>query len=100
MPYNGLSERSGERIYLNSLGSQRTAEHQFHLFAVRADQEGRNPAVPVLYALAMAPLISMCGCIDEAAELTISHLDYALIDRTTCVFSPEAFLDRRIQQSL
>ena len=35
------------------------------------------------------------GCISEAAERTISHLNYEPINtgRYTCVFSPEAFLD-------
>jgi PmbA protein len=39
--------------------------------------------------------LDIAGCIDEAAERTISHLDYAPIatGRYTCVFSPEAFLD-------
>jgi PmbA protein len=39
--------------------------------------------------------LDIAGCINEAAERTISHLDYAPIEtgHYTCVFSPEAFLD-------
>ena len=98
VPYNGLSERSGERIYLNSLGSQRherLSTSSIYLYA-RADQEGRKPrsASAVRIGHGSADL-DVQGCIDEAAELTISHLDYAPIDTGTytCVFSPEAFLD-------
>ena len=42
-----------------------------------------------------ADQLDIRGCIDEAAERTISHLDYAPIatGQYTCVFSPEAFLD-------
>jgi PmbA protein len=48
----------------------------------------------VRLALGAADL-DIAGCIDEAAERTISHLDYAPINtgHYTCVFSPEAFLD-------
>jgi PmbA protein len=39
--------------------------------------------------------LDIAGCIEEAAERTIAHLDYAPIETGyyTCVFSPEAFLD-------
>jgi len=39
--------------------------------------------------------LDVAGCIEEAAERTIAHLDYAPIrtGRYTCVFAPEAFLD-------
>ena len=98
VPYNGLAERSTERIYLNSAGAcrqQQLTTASVYLYA-RAEETGRKPrsagAVRLAYG---ATGLDIAGCINEAAERTISHLDYAPIDtgRYTCVFSPEAFLD-------
>lgn len=98
VPYNGLAERSSERIYLNSAGAcrqQQLTTASVYLYA-RAEETGRKPrsagAVRLAYGAAD---LDIAGCIDEAAERTISHLDYAPIEtgRYTCVFSPEAFLD-------
>ncbi|MFM7548486.1 MAG: TldD/PmbA family protein [Cyanobacteriota bacterium] len=98
VPYNGLAERSSERLYLNSDGAcrqQQLTTASVYLYA-RAEETGRKPrsagAVRLAYG---APDLDIAGCIDEAAERTISHLDYAPITtgRYTCVFSPEAFLD-------
>jgi len=98
VPYNGLAERSSERIYLNSEGAcrqQQLTTASIYLYA-RAEESGRKPrsagAVRLAYG---ASDLDIAGCIDEAAERTISHLDYAPIEtgRYTCVFSPEAFLD-------
>ena len=98
VPYNGLAQRSSERIYLNSDGAsrqQRLSTASLYLYA-RAEEAGRKPrssgAVRLAYGSA---LLDVAGCIDEAAERTISHLDYAPIDTGyyPCVFSPEAFLD-------
>ena len=98
VPYNGLSERNGERVYVNSLGAQRhqsSSSASLYLYA-RAEQTGRKPRSAGAVRLAYGSReLDVEGCIAEAAELTISHLDYAPIDtgRYTCVFSPEAFLD-------
>lgn len=98
VPYNGLAQRSSERIYLNSEGAcrqQRLSTASVYLYA-RAEEAGRKPrssgAVRLAYG---ADALDIAGCIDEAAQSTISHLDYAPIatGRYTCVFSPEAFLD-------
>ena len=98
VPYNGLAQRSSERLYLNSDGACR---HQvlttasLYLYA-RAEETGRKPrsagAVRLGYGTAD---LDIAGCIEEAAERTIAHLDYAPIEtgHYTCVFSPEAFLD-------
>jgi PmbA protein len=62
----------------------------------RAEEAGRKPrssgAVRLAYG---ADDLDVAGCIEEAAERTIAHLDYAPIrtGRYTCVFAPEAFLD-------
>ncbi|MFZ9620315.1 MAG: PmbA/TldA family metallopeptidase, partial [Prochlorococcaceae cyanobacterium] len=98
VPYNGLAQRSSERIYLNSNGAcrqQLQTTASLYLYA-RAEEAGRKPrsagAVRLAYG---ATDLDIGGCIDEAAERTISHLDYAPIQtgHYTCVFSPEAFLD-------
>ena len=98
VPYNGLAQRSSERLYLNSDGAcrqQALTTASLYLYA-RAEEAGRKPrsagAVRLAYG---ASDLDIAGCIDEAATRTISHLNYAPIGtgRYTCVFSPEAFLD-------
>ena len=98
VPYNGLAERSSERLYLNSEGAcrqQRLTTASVYLYA-RAEETGRKPRSAGAMRLAYgAADLDIAGCIDEAAERTISHLDYGPIEtgHYTCVFSPEAFLD-------
>jgi len=98
VPYNGLAERSSERLYLNSDGAcrqQRLSTASLYLYG-RAEEQGRKPRSAGAVRLAHgAAELDIAGCIDEAAARTISHLDYAPIStgRYTCVFSPEAFLD-------
>jgi PmbA protein len=98
VPYNGLAQRSSERLYLNSEGAcrhQRLTTASVYLYA-RAEEGGRKPRSAGAMRLAYgASDLDIEGCISEAAERTISHLDYAPIPtgRYTCVFSPEAFLD-------
>jgi PmbA protein len=98
VPYNGLAQRRSERIYLNSAGAcreQRLTTASVYLYA-KAEESGRKPrsagAVRLAYGV---DDLDLAGCIKEAAERTISHLNYAPIEtgRYTCVFSPEAFLD-------
>ncbi len=98
VPYNGLAERSSERLYLNSDGAcrqQSLTTASLYLYA-RAEEDGRKPrssgAVRLAYGAAD---LDVAGCVDEAAERTIAHLNYGPIPtgHYTCVFSPEAFLD-------
>ena len=98
VPYNGLAERSSERLYLNSDGAcrqQQLTTASLYLYA-RAEEAGRKPrssgAVRLGYGAAD---LDVAGCVAEAADRTIAHLDYAPIPtgQYTCVFSPEAFLD-------
>jgi PmbA protein len=98
VPYNALAERSGVRLYLNSAGAVRQQEltsASVYLYA-RAEETGRKPrssgAVRLAYGAAD---LDVDGCVQEAAERTIAHLNYEPIStgRYTCVFSPEAFLD-------
>ncbi|MFN9623221.1 MAG: TldD/PmbA family protein [Cyanobacteriota bacterium] len=98
VPYNGLAQRSSERLYLNSDGAlrhQRMSTASLYLYA-RAEEAGRKPRSSGAVRLAHGiEDLDVEGCIAEAAERTISHLNYAPIatGRYTCVFSPEAFLD-------
>ncbi|MFM7085895.1 MAG: TldD/PmbA family protein [Cyanobium sp.] len=98
VPYNGLAQRSSERLYLNSDGAcrhQSLTTASVYLYA-RAEEAGRKPRSSGAMRLAYgAADLDVQGCIAEAAERTIAHLDYAPIEtgRYTCVFSPEAFLD-------
>ena len=98
VPYNGLSEGNSERIYLNSEGALRHMQRtqaSLYLYA-RAEESGRKPRSggAVRVALGSADL-DLGGCIQEAAERTISHLNYQPIDtgRYLVCFTPEAFLD-------
>ena len=98
VPYNGLAQARRERLYINSAGAvrhQSTTSASLWLYP-RAEEAGRKPRSAG--AVRLAPgvdALDLEGCIAEATERTISHLDYAPIDTgvyTVC-FSPEAFLD-------
>ncbi len=98
LPYNALNEGRSERIYLNSEGALRQAERTqatVYLMA-RAEESGRKPRSGGAVRLALGSReLDLSGCIDEAAERTISHLNYQPIDtgRYLVCFTPEAFLD-------
>ncbi len=98
VPYNALAQQASERLYLNSDGAcrhQRLTTASVYLYA-QAEETGRKPrsggAVRLGYG---ADELDIAGCIAEAADTTIAHLDYAPITtgRYTVAFSPEAFLD-------
>jgi PmbA protein len=98
LPYNGLAQRDSERLYLNSEGAcrhQHLTTASIYLYA-RAEEMGRKPRSAGAVRLAYGTDdLDIAGCVEEAAERTIAHLDYAPIPtgRYVCVFSPEAFLD-------
>ena len=98
VPYNGLSEGSSERIYLNSDGALRhmqRSQASLYLYA-RAEESGRKPRSGGAVRVALGSQnLDVQGCVDEAAERTISHLNYQPIDtgRYLICFTPEAFLD-------
>ena len=98
LPYNAMNEGSSERVYLNSDGALRQAQRtQASIFLMaRAEESGRKPRSGGAVRLALGSRdLDLKGCIDEAAERTISHLNYQPIDtgRYLVCFSPEAFLD-------
>ncbi len=97
IPYNGLSESFFKRVYANSDGASRSFENSqaaLYLYA-RAEEKDKKPrssgAVKIGYSL---DDIDVDSCIKEAAEKTISHLNYSPIDtgKYKICLSPEAFL--------
>ncbi|KKZ10273.1 MAG: peptidase C69 [Candidatus Synechococcus spongiarum SP3] len=98
VPYNGLAQAQRQRLYINSAGALRlqdTTSATLWLYP-RAEEAGRKPRSAGAVRLAPSvDALDLEGCIAEATERTVSHLDYAPIDTgvyTVC-FSPEAFLD-------
>ena len=97
IPYNGLSESFFKRVYANSDGASRSFENSqaaLYLYA-RAQEKNKKPrssgAVKIGYSLED---IDVDSCINEAAEKTISHLNYSPVEtgKYKICLSPEAFL--------
>jgi PmbA protein len=97
VPYNGLAQRDIDRFYLNSNGALR---HEAHSYAslylyTKAEQDGRKPRSAGAFRVSTGlEKLDIDGCLKEAAEKTISHLDYDKVKtgKYRVVFSPEAFL--------
>ena len=97
IPYNGLSESFFQRVYANSEGASRNYEKSqaaLYLYA-RAEEKDKKPrssgSVKLGYCL---DDIDIDKCIEEAAEKTISHLNYknVLTGKYQICLSPESFL--------
>lgn len=97
VPYNGLAQRTIQRFYLNSAGALRHEAQSYasvYLYS-KTEQEGRKPrsagAMRISRGLAS---LDIPGCVQEATDKTISHLEYQKIDsgKYPVVFSAEAFL--------
>ena len=97
VPYNGLTQRDIDHFYLNSEGALRSEERTYssiYLYG-KTEQEGRKPraagAMRINWGLSA---LDVQGCLKEAAEKTISHLNYEKIKtgKYRVVFSAEAFL--------
>jgi len=97
VPYNGLSQRDVEKFYLNSDGALRQESCSYaslYLYS-KAEQEGRKPRAAGAYRVSRSfDKLDVNGCLEEAAEKTISHLNYEKIKsgKYQVVFAPEAFL--------
>jgi PmbA protein len=97
VPYNGLSQQSVDQFYLNSDGAVRSDSRSYtslYLYT-KTEQEGKKPRSAGAFELSHSfAKLDVQKCIDEAAEKTISHLDYKKVasGKYTIVFSPEAFL--------
>ena len=97
VPYNGMAESLSTSLYLNSDGAVRTMERtqaSLYLYA-RAEEQGRKPRSSGAVRLALgSDELDIPGCINEAAERTVSHLGYQPIETGVyrVCFTPEAFL--------
>lgn len=97
VPYNGLAQRDIERFYLNSDGAARYEGGSYasiYLYT-KTEQEGKKPrsAGSVKFSPGFEKL-DIEGCLKEATEKTISHLNYQKVKsgKYLVVFSPVAFL--------
>ncbi|MCG8366367.1 MAG: TldD/PmbA family protein [Pseudanabaenales cyanobacterium] len=97
VPYNGLAQSDIDRFYLNSKGALRSEERTYasiYLYG-KTEQEGRKPRAAGAMRIAQGlSTLDVQGCLKEAAEKTISHLNYNKIKtgKYRVVFSAEAFL--------
>ena len=97
VPYNGLSQRDIERFYLNSDSALRHEERTYasvYLYT-KTEQEGRRPRSAGAFRVNRGlDALDLEGCLQEAQEKTISHLDYAKLSsgHYPVLFSAEAFL--------
>jgi PmbA protein len=97
VPYNGLSQRTMEKFYLNSAGALRSDASSYttlYLYT-KTEQEGKKPRSAGAFEISHSfDKLDVQKCINEVAEKTISHLDYQKVasGKYTIVFSPDAFL--------
>jgi PmbA protein len=97
VPYNGLSQRQVEHFYLNSNGARRHEMRSYaslYLYA-KTEQEGRKPRSAGAFEMGSSfEKLATQRCVAEAAQKTISHLDYRQVPtgKYLVVFSGEAFL--------
>jgi PmbA protein len=97
VPYNGLAQRSMNQFYLNSDGAIRSDSHSITsiYLATKTEQAGKKPRSAGAFELSHSfAKLDIQKCIDEAAEKTISHLNYEKVasGKYLIVFSPDAFL--------
>jgi PmbA protein len=97
VPYNGLAESLSQSLYLNSEGALRQMERtqaSLYLYA-RAEETGRKPRSGGAVRLGLGSSeLDVQGCISEAIDRTVSHLNYRPIETGSyrVCFTPEAFL--------
>jgi PmbA protein len=97
VPYNGLSQRDIDRFYFNSNGALRTEARSYasiYLYS-KTEEEGKKPRSAGAFRINRSlEQLDINSCLKEAAEKTISHLNYQKIKsgKYRVVFSAEAFL--------
>ncbi|MEO0394878.1 MAG: TldD/PmbA family protein [Cyanobacteria bacterium P01_A01_bin.137] len=97
VPYNGLAQNASEHFYVNSDGAQRSEERtsaSVYLYT-KTEQEGRKPRSGHAVRIGVGTdNLDIDGCLQEATEKTLSHLDYEKIEsgKYRVVFSPNAVL--------
>ncbi len=97
VPYNGLAQREVERFYVNSEGALRTEGRtvaSVYLYTKTHEAERKPRSAGAFRISRDFEHLDLTGCLQEAADKTISHLNYQKIKSGTytAVFSPEAFL--------
>lgn len=97
VPYNGLAQRDLDRFYLNSDGAARSEGASYtslYLYTKTEQPDKKTRSSGAFRISRNLEKLDISGCIKEAAEKTISHLNYEKIKsgKYTVVFSAEAFL--------
>lgn len=97
VPYNGLSEETTERFYLNSEGAKRYEARSYasiYLYS-RTEQEGKKPRSAGEMKISRSlENLDIAGCLQTVTDKTLSYLDYQAIanGKYQVVFSATAFL--------
>lgn len=97
VPYNGLAQRDIERFYLNSEGAIRNEARSYasiYLYS-KTEEEGKKSRSSGAFRISRSlEQLDVEACLKEAAEKTISHLNYEKVKsgQYRVVFSPDAFL--------
>lgn len=97
VPYNGLAQRDIDRFYLNSDGAIRNEARSYssiYLYS-KTEEEGKKTRSAGAFEISRSlEQLDIQGCLQEAAEKTISHLNYEKVKtgKYRVVFSPDAFL--------
>lgn len=97
VPYNGLAQRDIDRFYLNSAGAVRSESHSYasvYLYT-KTEEAGKKPRSAGAFRVGTGvDQLDIAACLQEAADKTISHLNYEKIPtgKYRVVFSPEAML--------
>lgn len=97
VPYNGLSQRDIERFYVHSQGAARYENRSYssiYLYSKTEQPDKKPRSAGAVRISRRLDALDVQGCIQEAIDKTVSHLDYRSIPtgKYTVVFSPEAFL--------
>ncbi len=97
VPYNGLSQQDIDRFYINSAGALRQESlglTSLYLYS-KTEVEGKKTRSAGAFRISNSlDTLDIAGCLEEAAEKTISHLNYEKVKsgKYPVVFSPDAFL--------
>ncbi|NES96304.1 MAG: TldD/PmbA family protein [Desertifilum sp. SIO1I2] len=97
VPYNQLAQRDIDRFYLNSEGAARSegATYSSIYLYSKTEEDGKKPRSAGAFRIHRSlEQLDVSGCIQEAQEKTISHLNYEKVKtgKYLVVLSPDAFL--------
>lgn len=97
VPYNGLAQEDIDRFYLNSDGAARAEGNSYSSMFLysKTEQPGKKPRGASAFRISHSlDNLDVKGCVEEAAEKTISHLNYEKVKsgKYLVVFSGKAFI--------